>query len=59
MNHNIICIWLTSDGSEASRLKDTLGYALSKDGTGVTMLNGSREFTAAASEGKLKNKKQF
>ena len=55
MNHNIICIWLTSDGSEASRLKDTLGYALSKDGTGVTMLNGSREFTAAASEGKLKN----
>lgn len=57
MNHNIICIWLTSDGSEASRLKDTLGYALSKDGTGVTMLNGSREFTAAASEGKLKNKK--
>lgn len=57
MNHNIICIWLASDGSEASRLKDTLGYALSKDGTGVTMLNGSREFTAAASEGKLNNKK--
>ena len=55
MNHNIICIWLTTDDSEDSRLKDTLGYALSKDGTGVTMLNGSREFTAAASEGKLKN----
>ena len=55
MNHNIICIWLTTDDSEASRLKDTLGYALSKDGTGVTMLNGSREFMAAASEGKLKN----
>ena len=55
MNHNIICIWLTSDGSESSRLKDTLGYALSKDGTGVTMLNGSREFTAAARAGKLKD----
>ena len=55
MNHNIICIWLTSDGSGSSRLKETLDRALSKDGTGVTMLNGSREFTAAASEGKLKN----
>ena len=58
MNHNIKCIWLTSDGSESSRLKDTLGYALSKDGTGVftpANINGSREFAAAARAGKLKD----
>lgn len=55
MNLNIICIWLTSDVRGASRLKEALSHAISEGGTGVTALNGSREFAAAAEAGKLRN----
>lgn len=55
MNLNIICIWLTSDVRGSSRLKEALSHAISEGGTGVTALNGSREFAAAAEAGKLRN----
>lgn len=67
MNHNIICIWLTSDGigadgrgaeCESSRLNNTLRKVFSNDGTEASApanIYGSKEFSAAANAGKLRN----